>query len=389
MSGFWKVASAQEPSEFWEEGGRDVPDVTAPSSPGVARRVRPALADFEPYDPAFSPCEVNLSANENTHPMPEAVRAALREAVLRTPLNRYPDPLANELRDELAAWHGVGRGNVMVGNGGDEILFNLLFAFGGPGHVLVTTPPCFEEYKNFARMCETEVVEVWRDGGDFSIDADALVEATRSASIVMLTSPNNPTGNLVPSELLRRLLDETDALVLMDEAYVEFADDGSSFVPWVAGNPRLMILRTLSKAFGLAGLRCGYLIAHADVVDELAAVRQIYSEDVLAQTVAHVAVSMRGEFEPVVAHIVEERDRLVRMLGELPDVVQWPSSANFLLVRVPDAASVRERLRDEHSVLVRDFSYAPGLTDCLRITVGTTDENDRLVAAMAAILGGE
>ena len=358
-------------------------------SRNIADRVRPALAGFEPYDPAFSPCEINLSANENTHPMPESVRTAVFRAMGNTALNRYPDPLANELRDELAAWHGVARTSIMVGNGGDEVLFNLLFAFGGPGRSLVVAPPCFEEYKNFARMCETEVVEVWRDEEDFSVDADALVAAARDAAIVMLTSPNNPTGDLADPMLVRRLLDETDALVLLDEAYVEFAPSGSSLVPWVAEHPRLMILRTLSKAFGLAGLRCGYLIASEAVIDVLAAIRQIYSEDVLAQAVALSAVRLRDEFAPVVEDVVRERERLSRALAELGCVRQWPSAANFLLVRVPHAADVRARLRDEHSVLVRDFSYAPGLADCLRITVGTAEENDRLLAALAATLGKE
>lgn len=351
----------------------------------VASRVRPALAGFAPYDPAFAPCRVNLSANENTWPVPEGVSSAVRAALASTPLNRYPDPLSNDLRDELASWHGVSRANVMVGNGGDEILFNLLFAFGGPGRALVTCPPCFEEYGNFARMCETPCVEVRRDASDFSVDADALVAAARGAALVILTSPNNPTGDLMAPALVRRLLDETDALVLVDEAYVEFAPEGSSLVPWVGDSPRLMVLRTLSKAFALAGLRCGYLVADAAIVDELSAVRQIYSVDVLAQAAARAAVSARAGLRPVIDGIVAERARLAAGLSAIPGATLWPSSANFLLVRVPGAARIRARLRDEHSILVRDFSYAPGLDDCLRITVGTPEENDLLVDALAML----
>ncbi len=354
----------------------------------VAARVRPALAGFEPYDPAFSPCEVNLSANENTHPLPAAVLRRFADACAATPLNRYPDPLANELRDELAAWHGVARESVMVGNGGDELLFNLIFSFGGPGRSLVVAPPCFEEYKNFAKMCETDVVEVWRDPQSLLPDTDALVDAAREAAIVMITSPNNPTGDLVDSALVRRLLDETDALVLLDEAYVEFAGAQASLVSWVAANPRLMVLRTLSKAFALAGLRCGYLIADPQVIDVLAAIRQIYSEDVLAQAVATQAVRLRAELAPIVADIVAERKELAERLARLPGAHVWPSQANFLLVRLPNAAVVRARLRDEHSVLVRDFSYAKGLADCLRVTVGTHAENNRLMAALAAVVEG-
>ena len=177
--------------------------------PAVAERAREALQGFEPYDPAFTPCRVNLSANENTHKLPDSVVEAMRAAMVTTPLNRYPDPMANDLRDLLATRHGVRRANVMVGNGGDELLFNLLFTFGGPGHALITCPPDFSEYANFAKMCETPVVTVWRDPVTFEIDADALVAAAKAddAALVILTSPNNPTGNLVDPSIIRRLLD--------------------------------------------------------------------------------------------------------------------------------------------------------------------------------------
>ena len=355
----------------------------------LAARLRPALAGFEPYDPAFSPCRVNLSANENTHALPEGVRGAIDAALLATPLNRYPDPMANELRDAIAERHGVARGSVCVGNGGDELLFNLLFAFGGPGRTLVTCPPDFSEYANFAAMCETAVARVWRDAEDFSVDADALVAAAAGADLVFVTSPNNPTGDLLDPAVVRRLLDETDALVMVDEAYVEFAPEGSSVVGWVASEPRLMVLRTLSKAFGLAGARVGYLVVDPAVVDVLGAVRQIYSVDVLAQAAGLAALRCREALAGTVADIVAERERLAAGLSELPGVRTWPSSANFVLVCVPRAAEVRRRLRDEHSVLVRDFSAAPGLEGCLRLSVGTREENDALLDALATLVREE
>ena len=355
----------------------------------VAARLRPALRGFEPYDPAFSPCRVNLSANENTHELPAEVRAAVDAALLATPLNRYPDPMANALRDAIAERHGVSRGMVCVGNGGDEVLFNLLFAFGGPGRTVVTCPPDFAEYANFAAMCECETHSVWRDPEDFSVDVDALVAAARDAALVILTSPNNPTGGLLDRSVVERVLAETEALVLVDEAYVEFAPEGSSVVDLVAGNPRLMVLRTLSKAFALAGLRLGYLVADPAVVDALGAVRQIYSVDVLAQSVALAALGARDALAPVIADIVEERERLAAGLSALPGARVWPSAANFVLVRLPRAAEVRRRLRDEHSVLVRDFSSSPGLDGCLRVSVGTREENDVLLDALSLLLREE
>ena len=194
--------------------------------------------------------------------------------------------------------------------------------------------------------------------------------------------------SLTPSDdfgEVNRLLDETDALVLLDEAYIEFSGEDASLVGWVADNPRLMVLRTLSKAFGLAGLRVGYLVADPDVVNMLGAIRQIYSEDVLAQSVACAAVSRRRELAPVVADIVAERARLEAGLAGIQGIETWPSAANFLLVRMPGASRARARLRDEFSILVRDFSYAPGLENCLRITVGTRPENDALLDALAIL----
>ncbi len=351
----------------------------------VTARLRPALRGFEPYDPRFSPVRVNLSANENTHPLPEELAEAASAASAATPLNRYPDPMANALRDALAERHGTDRAHVIVGNGGDELLFNLLFAFGGPGRAVVTCPPDFAEYANFAAMCETPVVAVPRDAEDFSVDADALLAAARDAALVILTSPNNPTGGLVDRGLVERLLAETEALVLVDEAYVEFAGEEASFVPLVADRPRLIVLRTLSKAFALAGLRVGYLVADSKVVDALGAVRQIYSVDVLAQAVALAFVERRDLLAPVVADIVAERERLAAGLSALPGVRVWPSAANFVLARVPGAHRTWERLRDERSILVRDFSSTPGFDDCLRLTVGTREENDALLDALAVL----
>ena len=357
----------------------------AKKSLDVTARLRPALRTFEPYDPRFSPVRVNLSANENTHPLPAELAEAVLEAVRATPLNRYPDPMANALRDALAERHGTDRAHVIVGNGGDELLFNLLFALGGPGRAVVTCPPDFAEYANFAAMCETSVVAVPRDAEDFSVDAEALLAAAADAALVILTSPNNPTGGLVDRALVERLLAETETLVLVDEAYVEFAGEDKSLAPLVPDNPRLIVLRTLSKAFALAGLRVGYLVADPAIVDALGAVRQIYSVDVLAQAVALAFVERRALLAPVVANIVAERERLAAGLSTLPGVRVWPSAANFVLTRVPNAHRTWERLRDEHSILVRDFSSTPGLDDCLRLTVGTREENDALLDALSVL----
>ena len=351
--------------------------------------VQPHLRTLEPYDPNFTPTRVNLSANENTYDVPTPARALVDEALAATPTNRYPDPMSNDLRDELAAWHGVSRENVIVGNGGDELLYNFLLAFGGPGRTLVNVPPTFSEYAFFASLTQTGVRDVWRDPETFLPQADELVAAAGEASLVILTSPNNPTGDVAPLELVARVCDACLGLVMVDEAYGEFAAAGTSAEALLAEHDNLLVLHTLSKAFALAGARCGYVIAAPDVIDALAAVRQIYSVNVLTQAAALAAVRARAEFDPTVEKIVSERSRLYESLARVVGVRVWPSEGNFVLARMAGASRVRERLRDECSILVRDFSYAPGLADCLRITVGTPEENDAVIEALSEIVPEE
>lgn len=351
--------------------------------------VQPHLRTLEPYDPNFTPTRVNLSANENTYDVPAPARTLIDEALAATPTNRYPDPMSNELRDELAAWHGVSRENVIVGNGGDELLYNFLLAFGGPGRTLVNVPPTFSEYAFFASLTQTGVRDVWRDPEMFLPRADELVAAAGEASLVILTSPNNPTGDVAALELVARVCDACPGLVMVDEAYGEFAAAGSSAEALLAEHDNLLVLHTLSKAFALAGARCGHIIAAPDVIDVLAAVRQIYSVNVLTQAAALAAVRVRAEFDPTVEKIVSERSRLYESLARVEGVRVWPSEGNFILARMAGASRVRERLRDERSILVRDFSYAPGLADCLRITVGTPEENDAVIEALSEIVPEE
>lgn len=348
-------------------------------------RLRDDLAGMKPYDPGPCSCDIVLSANENSFGMPEDVRAAALAALARMPFERYPDPLADALRDDIAAWHGLGRSCVVVGNGGDELIFDILLALGGPGRVLLDCPPTFSIYALYAALTGTEVRSVPRDASDFSLDRAAIEAAAPHADIVMLTSPNNPTGNTVDPAWVAALARRARGLVVVDEAYVEFADPDVSCVPLVRAQGNVAVLRTFSKAYALAGVRCGYLLAPEAAVDAVASVRQPYSVDALSQAVARAVVAHRASYEPVIERIRRERSRLEQALSAIDGVKVWPGSGNFLLVRMPRAREVYERLRDERSILVRDFSAAPLLRDCLRITVGTPAENDAVVSAVASL----
>lgn len=356
-----------------------------PKVRGIMRR---AAAELVPYDPGFSPVEVNLSANENTYGMPMQVREAINERLAQVALNRYPVPLADGLRAKLAAWHGVSPSQVCVGNGGDELLFNLFLAFGGEGHVLLNCTPTFSVYRTYAELVDTPVVDVPRDPRTFAPDADELVRLAPTANLVVITSPNNPTGDCVSTDLVQELCERCKGIVLVDEAYGEFAEEGSSCEPLLSRYSNLVVLHTLSKAFAFAGGRLGYVLADPSVVGALAAVRQPYTVDVMVQTAAEVIVEHRDEFESTIQTIRSERERVYQALKSMASlgVTVWPSSANFLCVRVPQAPEMWATLRDHYSILVRNFSATPGLHNCLRITVGTPVENDRVLAAFGEIL---
>ena len=348
------------------------------------RKPAPRFADIKPYDPKYLSAQTLLSANENPYALPAALRETIQARIARSDFNRYPDPLANELREQIAEANGLRREQVLVGNGGDELLFNLTLAWGGCGRKLLNVPPTFTAFQDYARITDTEVVNVWRRP-DFGIDEEALLERLSAGDIdyVIIASPNNPTGKVADLGFIKRLLAATDALVLVDEAYFEFAQ--VSALPLLKDFENLIVLRTLSKAYGLAGLRLGYFLAGVEVINELTKVRQPYSVNVLTQIVAKAVFEQRESLEPNIAAIVAERGRLECALGEIVRLQAFPSDANFILFRVDDAAGIWESLLAQ-GVLVRDLSREEGLKSCLRVTVGSAQENDSFLAALQKAL---
>lgn len=343
----------------------------------------PQLEGLEPYDPKYIPAQVMLSANENTADVPAEIRRHVESAIRAVHLNRYPDPLANDLRDMIAEANGLDRDQVIIGNGGDELLFNLALAWGGPGRKFLNMPPTFSVYANNARLTNTEVVDVPRLA-DFAVDEVAVVARLLKGDIAytIITNPNNPTGNLTDSEVIRYILEATDTLVMVDEAYFEFSRD--TVRPLLEQFPNLLILRTFSKAFSLAGVRLGYLLGHEEVIDQFKKVRQPYSVDAVSQAVARVVYQNRAAFEKGIDAIMGERDRMFAELNAMSGVMAYPSSSNYILFRLDeeiDAGKTWQHLLDD-GVLVRDFSRAPMLENCLRVSIGNSEENDTFLAAL-------
>jgi histidinol-phosphate aminotransferase len=348
------------------------------------RPPRPELADLSPYDAREPDVAVNLSANENPQNLPHELIATIASRLPEFAFNRYPDPMANKLREMIAGANGLDTANVLVGNGGDELIFDLLLAWGGPGRTLLNLPPTFAMYEIDAQVTGTAVVSIPRVEG-FAVDEKAVLErlAVGDIDLVYVSHPNNPTGNLQPETFLIDVLNATDALVLVDEAYFEFSRH--TMRPHMERHRNLVILRTFSKAFSMAGMRVGYLLAHEDVVCELTKVRQPYSVDRFSQWVASLVFRERVVFEGQIREIIRQRDVVEHGLGQLRGVEVFHSEANFVLFRVPQAAAVWRDLLRSHDVLVRDLSRVAGLDDCLRVSIGSAEENRRFLVAMEEI----
>lgn len=348
------------------------------------RSSAPQLERITPYDPKYIPAEMFMSANENPRDLDEDVRKDMERAIRKVNLNRYPDPLANELRDMIAEANGLERENILVGNGGDELLFNTALAWGGPGRIFLNLPPTFSVYDNNARLTNTTIEEIPRNfEGDFSIDEEAVLARMSGQAgdapvdYTIIASPNNPTGLRANPEFLTRLLESTDALVMVDEAYFEFSR--STMRPYLATYDNLVILRTFSKAFSLAGVRLGYILAHPEVIREYIKVRQPYSVDAVSQAIAKVVFANRASFEPGIRSIVDERERMMAGMKIIPGVKPYPSDSNWILFRMDRAEEAWQYLYD-HGILIRDFSHAPMLEGTLRVTVGTPDQNDAFLS---------
>jgi len=349
------------------------------------RSPRPELQRLVPYDAKDVRVDVMLASNENPLNLPGEVLSKISDRVKEFKFNRYPDPTAHDLRKLIAEANGLEPENVLVGNGGDELIFDLLLAWGGPGRTLLDMPPTFSMYAIDAESTGTRTVRVARKA-DFSIDEESVLARVREGDIdvVIVANPNNPTGGLANESFLIELIESTDAIVMVDEAYFEFSRH--TMRPHMARHKNLVLLRTFSKAFSLAGLRVGYLLGDVEVVRELMKVRQPYSVDSFSQMVASAVFRERMVFEQGISDIMRGRDQIIHGLRIMHGVEVFESEANFVLFRVQHASALWRDLLHNYSVLVRDFSRTPGLDDCLRVTIGTPEENRRFLEAADEVL---
>jgi histidinol-phosphate aminotransferase len=344
--------------------------------------VRDDLAGAVPYGAPQLDVAVRLNTNETPYPPPPVFFERLADRLPGLPLHRYPDRRATALRAALGDRFDRPAEQVWAAKGSNEVLLQLFQAYGGPGRRLLLTSPGYSAHPLIARAASTDVVEVPLDE-HFVLDAAAATDAAKRADahVICVASPHNPAGTLVGPDVVRALHDASEALIVVDEAYIEFADGNASAVALLDELDRLVVCRTFSKAWRMAGQRLGYLLAPAWVIDDLRKVRLPYHLDAITQLAGLVALDLADAMTAHITEIVDERDWLLARLAEVPGVRPYRSHGNFILVRAAEAG-LFDRLLGR-GVLVRDFSSRPGLERCVRITVGTRAEHEALLRALA------
>jgi histidinol-phosphate aminotransferase len=358
--------------------------MTPEVSPLLMQRIRQDVQSMHAYAIQESAGMVKLDAMENPHGLPAELQKALGERLGALALNRYPDGRVNDLRHALAEFAGMPAGcDIMLGNGSDELISLLALACHVPGASVLAPLPGFVMYAMSAQLQGLAFHGVPLTA-DFELDEAAMLAAiaAHKPSIVYLAYPNNPTGNLWNDEAIEKIVLAQGAqggLVVMDEAYQPFAS--KSYIERMARHPHVLLMRTLSK-FGLAGVRLGYMMGPKALIAEIDKVRPPYNISVLDYECALFALEHREVFAAQAKDLREQRARLQQELAALPGVTPFPSEANMILARVPDAAKTFDGLKTR-KVLVKNVSKMhPLLANCLRLTVGTPLENTLLLAAL-------
>ncbi len=349
--------------------------------------IKPAVRALAAYSLEAPPAERKLNQNEAPDDLPPDLKQEILARAVRAPWHRYPGFTPHHLTEVIGARHGWAAEGVLVGNGSNEVIQAALAVTVGQGDVVVAPEPTFSLYRLLTGVYGGRYVPVPLRP-DFRFDVDQVIETTRreQARVVVLNSPNNPTGSVLPEGAVERMLAETTALVFCDEAYQEFG--GTSALGLAERNARVIVFRTFSKAMGMAGLRFGYALAHPDVAREIAKGKLPYNVNAVTLAAAEVVLGQPERFAARVREIIAERERLITRLAALPGVEAFPSAANFVLVRfasVP-AETVFRQLIAEYRILIRDVSRGAGLQQCLRITVGTAEDNTAVVQALRDIL---
>ncbi len=346
--------------------------------------IKESIHKLEDY---FVPQEeglVKLNQNESPFDTPLEVKEAVLDRLRRLSWNRYPPGYPEELIKKLSAYTGFPASGILTGNGSNELIQTLFASTCRQGDRLLTVSPGFSIYKRMAAIMEMKIIEIPLRK-NFTFDVEALLRKAGKANLIFISSPNNPTGTVLPQEALKEILNKARGMVVIDEAYFEF--HGESAQSLISEFPHLAVLRTFSKAFGAAGLRLGYLLGNDKVVEEISKTRLPFSVGLFQQLVGEELLKRPDIVESSVKTIIEERQSLFQAMGKIPGLEVVPSRANFLLLKHEnmDGENLYKRLYKE-GLLVRYFEH-PLLRNMLRITVGSPEENKFFLDKIKIILG--
>ena len=349
--------------------------------------IKPSVRQQAGYVLAAPPARRKLNQNESPFDFPLELKRQIVETTINQPWQRYPEFSPAELRAGLASYYEWIAEGILTGNGSNELIQATLSVTLGAGDVLVAPAPTFSLYRLLTSVNSGRYVPVPLDS-NFAFDVDRLIDAARRdrARVIVLNSPNNPTGSALPDDAVERILAETEAFVVCDEAYQDFG--GPTALPLLRQTSRLVVLRTFSKAFGLAGLRFGIALAHPAVTEEIAKGKLPYNVNLITLAAAGTALQHASTLAARIRQVIQTRDRFVTALGRVPGLTVYPSAANFVLFRCRSlpAADLFRRLLGEYGILVRDFSASQELADCLRVSIGSDEDMDAVLAAIQEIL---
>jgi histidinol-phosphate aminotransferase len=346
--------------------------------------IKPAVAQLQAYNPHKRPGQVKLDANEHPFTLPPVVQEAVLQALAAVSINRYPDPEAADLRRILAKMLDVVPDMLLLGNGSDELVQMVLMACGVPGAAVLMPTPTFSMYCLGALMLDQRPIEVPLTA-DWGLDMPQMLAAIarERPRVTFLATPNNPTANCFDGAAVRQLIEAVSGVIVIDEAYYEFS--GQTVLPLLRAYPHLLVFRTLSK-IGMAGLRVGVLVGHPALVHEMNKARLPYNLNAYSQVAAGVVLQHWEMIAPEFRMIIDERERLREGLERIPGMTVFPSQANFLLARVAAGGAYVWEALGAQGILVRHFPGSPALKGCLRITVGTPSENERLTTTLQTIV---
>lgn len=341
--------------------------------------LRKNLQAIRPYQTDSKEYEVLLHANENPFNPFRNLKHEIINALFECNGNRYPSIDAAPLRAALASDMGFSQDQILCGNGSDEILQMIVQAFIDPEDTIVSLSPTFSMYQFFAEVQGANFINVSADPTSLQGSLDDLAKQANAskAKLIILCNPNNPTGQGYAKKEILNLIDSTESLVLVDEAYIEFY--GQSMIDEIKACQRLIVTRTFSKAYGLAGIRVGYAVADASLIASLDLVRAPYNLNAASQTIAMVALKNKQLFKKQIALLLQERTRVEDALAQYPEVSIFPTKANFILIRTEEAGNI-ENACLESSIQIRGYKSTGLLKNCLRISIGKPEENDRLLA---------